>query len=107
MIQIRERAGVVNLHVRVQPGAKHSEITGEWQGAVRIRLAAPAREGEANRALQRWIAARLQVPMGAVRIAQGERSRSKVVEIHGVTAQQVQALLLDSVADSAITVQAT
>jgi uncharacterized protein len=96
MIDVRESAGMVTFLVRVQPRARRSEITGEWQGALRVRLAAPPLEDRANQALRHLLASRLNVPVGAVRIAQGERSRNKRVEIRGVVAAQVRTLAAPS-----------
>jgi hypothetical protein len=92
MIDIRESEGGVNFAVRVQPRASRNEIAGEWQGAVRVRLTAPPVDDKANEELRRLLADRLNVPLAAVRIAHGQRSRSKHVEIRGVTAAQVRSL---------------
>jgi uncharacterized protein len=93
MIEVSESAGRVTFLVRVQPRASRSELAGEWQGALRVRLAAPPVEGRANDALRRFLAASLNVPLAAVTIARGERSRNKRVEISGATAKQVQAMV--------------
>lgn len=91
-MEVREHAGVVTFLVRVQPRASRDEIVGEWQGALRIRLSAPPLEDRANEALRRFLADRLHVPLAAVTLAGGERSRNKRIEIRGATAAQVQAL---------------
>ena len=82
----------MSFAVRVQPRASRDEIAGEWQDALKIRLTAPPVDDRANEALRRLLAARLKVPLSAVRIAAGERSRTKRVEIQGVTARQILAL---------------
>jgi uncharacterized protein len=92
VLEIRQSAGHVTFLVRVQPRASRSELAGEWQGALRVRLAAPPFENRANEALCRFLAACLNVPLAAVRIARGERSRNKRVEISGATVEQVRAL---------------
>ena len=92
MIEVRESGGGVSFRVRVQPRAKRSEIEGDWQGALRVRLAAPPVDGRANEELQRFLAAVLKVPRSAVKIASGQQSRTKRVEIQGATAAQIQAL---------------
>jgi hypothetical protein len=92
-MEVREAGGVVSFFVRVQPRASRDEVAGEWQGALRIRLTAPAIEDRANESLRRFLADRLNVPLAAVRIAHGGRSRNKRVEIRGVTVKQVQALV--------------
>ena len=90
---MRESAGGVSFLVRVQPRASRDEIAGEWQGALRIRLTAPPVEDRANEALRRFLAARLNVPLTAVRIAAGGRGRTKRIEINGAKAAKVRALL--------------
>ena len=62
-------------------------------GALKIRLQAAAVEGRANDALCEFLAEILKRPKSAVRILAGDRSRTKRVEVFGVTAAQVQALL--------------
>lgn len=94
MLEIREREGAVQVQVRVQPRAGRDEIVGAIDGALKIRLQAPAVENRANEALVQYLAALLKRPKAAVRILSGERSRNKRVEIQGVTGQQVLALLL-------------
>jgi uncharacterized protein len=95
MIEIADRAGAVVFTVRVQPKASRDAIVGEMEGALKIRLTAPPVEDRANEALRRFLAARLKIPFSAVRIAGGEKSRIKRVEIQGVTPGQVHALLID------------
>ena len=92
MIEIRERQGGLSFLVRVQPRASRNEIDGEWQGALRVRLNVPPVEGRANEALRRFLADCLNVPLGAVRIASGERSRVKRIEVQGARAEQFRAI---------------
>jgi uncharacterized protein (TIGR00251 family) len=92
MIQIREEQGRLSFLVRVQPRASRNEADGEWQGALRIRLSVPPVEGRANEALRSFLAGHLNVPLSAVRIASGGRSRLKRVEIQGAKAEQVRAI---------------
>jgi hypothetical protein len=92
MIEVLERGGIVTFSVRVQPRASRNEIEGEWQGALKVRLTAPPVDDRANEALCRLLAANLNIPASAVRIIGGLKSRSKRIEIRGVTAEQVRAL---------------
>lgn len=91
-MQITEKDGVVSFAVRVQPRASRDEIAGEWEDGLKIRLTAPPVDDRANEALRRFLAASLKVPLSAVRIAAGERSRTKRVEVRGVTPGAVRAL---------------
>jgi uncharacterized protein len=88
----RER-GTVSFAVRVQPRASCDEIAGAVEGAMKIRLCAPAVENRANDALIELLSRVLKTPKSAVRIRSGEQSRTKRVEILGVTSQQVRSLL--------------
>ncbi|HEX8880696.1 MAG TPA: DUF167 domain-containing protein [Candidatus Acidoferrum sp.] len=94
MLEIQERNGAVVFPVRVQPRASKDEIAGEIGGALKVRLQAPAVEGRANEALIEFLARLLKTPKSAVRILSGDRSRTKRVEIGGVTGQQIRALLV-------------
>jgi uncharacterized protein (TIGR00251 family) len=86
-------AGTVSFPVRVQPRASKDEIAGVMGGALKIRLQAPALENGANEALVEFLALLLKTPKAAVRILSGDRSRTKRIEIRGVTKQQVLGLL--------------
>jgi len=79
--------------VRVQPRASKNEVAGLMNGALKIRLQAPALEDRANEALCEFLAEILKRPKSAVRILAGDRSRTKRVEVFGVTTAQVEALL--------------
>jgi uncharacterized protein (TIGR00251 family) len=92
-VQITSKDGKVSFTVRVQPRASRDEIVGEHQDGLKIRLTAPPVDDRANEALRKLLASRLNVPLAAVRIAAGERSRTKRVEILGVTAAMIEALL--------------
>src|ERR1700720_3384284 len=87
-------AGSVSFAVRVQPRASKDEIVGVMEGALKIRLQAPALENRANEALVEFLAHLLKRPKSAVRILGGERSRTKRIEIRGVTKLQVLRLLV-------------
>jgi uncharacterized protein len=89
---IRSTAEGVELTVRVIPRAKHTEISGERDGALVVRVAAPPVEGAANEALIAFFSAALRVPRRAVQILSGERGRQKRVAIAGVTVEAVRRL---------------
>jgi uncharacterized protein len=91
-MQITEKEGKLSFLVRVQPRASRDEIAGEHQGGLKIRLTAPPVDDRANEALCKLLASRLKLPRAAVRIASGQRSRTKRVEVYGVTAAMIQEL---------------
>jgi uncharacterized protein len=85
--------GTVLFTVRVQPRARRDEIAGVIEGALKIRLCAPAVENRANEALIEFLAEVLKTSKSAVRIRSGEQSRTKRLEVQGVTRQQIESLL--------------
>jgi uncharacterized protein (TIGR00251 family) len=91
-VQVSEKDGAVSFAVRVQPRASRDEIVGEYQDGLKVRLTAPPVDDRANEALRKLLASRLKVPLAAVRIAAGEHSRTKRVEIRGVTVEMIRAL---------------
>jgi len=93
MLELETRGGAVILAVRVQPRASKDEIAGVMGGALKVRLRAPALEDRANEALCEFLAELLKTPKPAVRILSGHHSRSKRVEVRGVTRQQVLGLV--------------
>ena len=92
-IAVDQARGTVSFAVRVQPRASRDEVAGVIDGAMKIRLCAPAVENRANEALVEFLAAVLKTSKSAVRIRSGEQSRMKRVEVFGVTRLQVEALL--------------
>ena len=91
-MKIGEKDGTISFLVRVQPRASRDEIVGEYQDGLKIRLTAPPVDDRANEALRKLLASRLKVPLAAVRIASGERSRTKRVEVLGVTTEMIRGL---------------
>jgi uncharacterized protein len=94
MLELQTREGAVIFPVRVQARASKDEIAGVTGGALKVRVRAPALEGRANDALCEYLAELLKTPKAAVRILSGQHSRSKRVEVRGVTELQVLALVI-------------
>jgi hypothetical protein len=83
------RPGVVRLQVRVQPRARRDQIEGFDAGVLRVRVKAPPVAGEANDAVLRLLAARLQLPRASIKITTGVRSRRKTIEVVGMDERKV------------------
>lgn len=90
MDAIAEHADGVLVHVHVVPGASRSEIKGRHGDAIKVRVAAPAEGGRANRAVVKLLSS---ATGGRASIASGETSRSKSVVIRGVGRADVVARL--------------
>lgn len=92
---LREEAGGVVLEVLVQPRASRTRVVGEHDGRLKVQLAAPPVDGEANAALVEFLAGALGVRKGDVAIARGETGRRKTVRVAGAAAAAVARALLE------------
>jgi uncharacterized protein (TIGR00251 family) len=68
-------------------------MAGERNGALVVRLTAPPVEGQANAALVRFLARHLGVAPSVVSVAQGAKTRDKVLLVAGARAQDLRASL--------------
>jgi uncharacterized protein YggU (UPF0235/DUF167 family) len=89
----RDTPAGVEIDVRVIPRARTTEIAGERDDALLVRLSAPPVDDAANDALVALFADRLGVPRRAIAIAAGGRSRRKRVAVAGLGAAEVRARL--------------
>lgn len=76
---------LIRLHI--QPRASRTELAGRHGDALKLRIAAPPVDGEANDAVLRFLAERLGVPRSAVTLERGASSRAKTVRVAGVDAR--------------------
>jgi uncharacterized protein (TIGR00251 family) len=94
VIQYSEKDRGLTFAVRIVPRASRSEIAGEYNGALRIRIAAPPVEGAANRELVRLLAKAFKLPQNAVEIVSGAGSKNKIVCVAGADSAQLAKLTL-------------
>lgn len=73
--------GAWRIRIAAQPGAARSEVVGEHDGCLKLRVAAPPTDGRANEAIVRFLAERLGVPARSVRLVAGHAARRKLVEV--------------------------
>ena len=85
--------GGVRIRIRVQPRASRSEVAGVQGNDLKVRLTAPPVEGAANDALIRFLAESLDVPRSSLSLVSGHASRTKVVELRGVSESAVRRAL--------------
>ena len=85
MIEYSEQDGKLTFKVQVVPRASRSEIVGEHNGALRIRIAAPPVDSAANEDLIRTLARAMGVKRSAIEIISGQSSKRKQVRVTGAT----------------------
>jgi len=82
------------IEIKAVPNAPRSEVVG-WLGeALKVKIHAPALEGKANQELCGFLAKKLGLPKRSVRLAQGDTSRRKLIQIDGLSREEVERLLV-------------
>ncbi len=76
----------MRLNVRVVPRSSKNSIAWD-RGGLKVHLTAPPVDGAANAALVALLAHCLSVPKRDIQIVHGLASRSKIVEISGISAE--------------------
>ena len=76
--------------VRVVPRARRNVVEVAEDGSLRVRVTAAPEDGKANEALVSLLSKQLRVPKSSVRVVRGHRARNKVVEVDGLSAQEVE-----------------
>ena len=95
MIKLAAKDGVVTFNVRVQPRASKSGVAGELDGVLKIRLAAPPIEGQANEELIRLLAELFDTPRRRIVILSGQTSKNKVVGVSGISIDEASRILAE------------
>jgi uncharacterized protein (TIGR00251 family) len=92
LINYSAKDGILTFQVRVVPRASRSEIVGEHDGALRVRIAAPPVDGAANEELVRLLSRALGLSRSAIEISAGHASRLKTVRAAGGSASDLQTI---------------
>jgi uncharacterized protein (TIGR00251 family) len=88
----RSEADAVSFEVVVVPRASRSRVVGLHDGRLKVTLAAPPVDGEANAELCATLAKALGVPKRSVSITHGEHSKHKTVRVNGASLERVMSL---------------
>lgn len=89
----RDEAGGAVLELLVQPRASRTRAVGEHGGRLKLQVAAPPVDGEANAAVLAFLAGALGVRRADVVLVRGETGKRKTVRIAGVDAARASAAL--------------
>jgi len=96
LIKLTAKDGDVIFAVRVQPRASKGGVAGELDGALKIRLAAPPVDGEANEELIRLLAKLFGAARQQVALLSGLTSKNKLVRVSGISAEEVERVLAEA-----------
>ena len=81
------------IHCFATPRASRNAVVAWHDGRLKVALAAPPVDGEANKTLVKFMAETLNLPKSSVAIASGAAGRRKSVAVKGITPDEVQNIL--------------
>lgn len=92
-LELRAGPGHTLLRIRVTPKASRNGVLGIAEGALRLRIAAPPVEGEANAEARVYLAKLLGLPKSALILEKGATGRGKVFRVEGLDPEGLRAAL--------------
>lgn len=84
---------MASLRFHVVPNAKVDNVVGEYGVAIKIKLRAPAVDGKANTGLRSFLSKELKIAERQIVLAQGHKSRDKIIRIDGLSDEEVRRCL--------------
>ena len=84
---------MARIAVKVHPRARRTRVAGRLGDAWKLDLAAPPVDGKANEACLRFVADLAGVPQSRVRIVLGLSSRTKIIDIDGISQEMLESRL--------------
>ena len=84
---------MATLGFHVVPNAKVDSVVGEYGGAIKIKLRAPAVDGKANAALRSFLSKELNIAERQIVLKRGHKSRDKIIRIDGLSEPEVRSRL--------------
>jgi len=85
--------GTISIRLHIQPKASKSRIVGIHDGCLKIAVTAPPVEGKANKAVVKFLADLLGVPVRDVTVKSGAQSRRKLVVVKALGATEIRHVL--------------
>lgn len=95
-LEVRASKTGLRFEVKVKVRASRSAVLGVDGAHLSVALAAPPVDGAANDALRRLLADHFQLAQKDVEIVGGEKSRRKLLEVRGITLEQLLARVLNA-----------
>lgn len=88
-LKIAESAGAVKFGVKVVPAGSRTELTGVYNGMLKVKVSAVAEKGKANQHLVKFLAERLGVKKADINIVSGQTNPVKQLQVEGFSSQSL------------------
>lgn len=93
VIELTVEDGAVLVPIKVVPGASRTRIIGEWDGRLKVAVAAPPEKGKANKALVALLATTLGISRRDIEVVAGHTNPLKTIRIVRTEADTVRAAI--------------
>jgi uncharacterized protein (TIGR00251 family) len=90
MVTITEHPEGCLVSVRAQPGARRNSVVGEWAGALKVAVTAPAQDGRANKAIVDTLREALGVKRSQLELIAGHTNRNKSILVRDLTRAELE-----------------
>lgn len=84
---------MATLHLKAKPNARQNALELAADGALTVRLHAPAQDGKANDCLLRFLATVLGVPCSRLTLLSGHTAPFKKIDVPDLTDAELRAAL--------------
>jgi uncharacterized protein (TIGR00251 family) len=79
----------IKIWVKVTPNSPRNQIQGLANDVWKIRIAAPPDKGKANKELLEFLAKKLNLSKGSLRLLKGATSRNKSIGVIGLSPEEI------------------
>jgi uncharacterized protein (TIGR00251 family) len=93
LLKIAKNREFITFNIRVIPRSAKTEVAGEHDGTLKIKLKAPPVDGAANEELVRFLSKSLNIPRSNIEITSGQTSRTKRIQMIGLSAEEFERFL--------------
>jgi hypothetical protein len=89
-LMLKETSEGVLIALHVIPNASKSQLIGEHNGALKIKIQAPPVDGKANEAIVAYFAELLNLSKVKIEIVRGDKAKSKSLLVRGLSKSEVE-----------------
>jgi len=93
MIKITQAGSGFIISVKAVPNAKKTQLAGEYNGALKVKVAAVPEDGKANDEIVDYFSEVFDINRSQIEIIKGFKSRHKVIKLTGVEEGKLKKIL--------------
>lgn len=93
MLKVDDATNGVIFGIKVTPKSSRNEMSGIYDGVLKVKIAAPAVGGVANRECIKFLAKSFGVKTSSLTIIRGEKSREKRIMVMGINKKDILKLI--------------